>query len=278
PGPAQPPADVVILTLALNWSYGLTEAMPFGWPAQWVWVAPLLLGGMAGLGGWQLWRARCYGLLVFLLAWLVLPTVIVQLISLRVPLFEPRYVLWSSPALYLLAATSWQLKSRLVPILHFTFLIFNLLGLIAQLTQPLRPNMRSAAAWVRANWQPGDALIFQMPYGRHAFAYYGLGEPSAAHAYRKPDAHTGTVFEAPFTNFGSSPDWVALQMAGTQALSQRLWFVESEADQWDERGWVRDWLHSEMPPVLNHEFHGVSVSLHTHERQFRRVYLPITRR
>jgi len=71
---------------------------------------------------------------------------------------------------------------------------------------------------------------------------------------------------------------VALQMAGTQALSQRLWFVESEAGLWDARGWVRDWLYAEMSPALSRQFHGVSVSLHTHQQQFWRVYLPVVKR
>ncbi len=277
-GHIQYSAETVMLTLALNWSYGLLDAASFNLPPALVWAAPLALGLMALVGAWWLWQTRRFGLLLVLFTWLILPTVMVQLISLRVPLFEPRYVLWSSPALYLFAAASWQMKSRLIPILHFTFLIFNLLGLMTQFTQPLRPDMRGAVAWVRAHWQSGDALIFQMPYGRHAFAYYGLGEPNSASAYRNPDGQTGVVFEAPFTNSVSSPEWVALQMAGTQALSQRLWFVESEAGLWDERGWVRDWLYAEMPPALSRQFHGVSVSLHTHERQFWRVYLPITQR
>ena len=277
-GHIQYSAETVTLTLALNWSYGLLDVAPFNLPPALVWAAPLALGLMALVGAWRLWQTRRFGLLLVLFTWLILPTVMVQLISLRVPLFEPRYVLWSSPAFYLLAAASLQMKSRLISILHFTFLIFNLIGLLTLFTTPLRPDMRGAAAWVRANWQPGDALIFQMPYGRHAFAYYGLGEPQAAQAYRKPDGQIGPVFEAPFTNSGSSPEWVALQMAGSQALSQRLWFVESETGLWDARGWVRNWLNDEMPPALSRQFHGLSVSLHTHERQFGRVYLPIARR
>ena len=277
-GHIQYSAETVLLTLALNWSYGLLDVAPFNLPPALVWATPLTLGLMALVGAWQLWQTRRFGLLLVLFTWLILPTVMVQLISLRVPLFEPRYVLWSSPALYLLAAASLQMKSRLISILPFTFLIFNLIGLLTLFTTPLRPDMRGAAAWVRANWQPGDALIFQMPYGRHAFAYYGLGEPNSAIAYHKSDGQIGPVFEAPFTNSGSSPEWVALQMAGSQTLSQRLWFVESEAALWDERGWVRNWLNDEMPPALSRQFHGLSVSLHTHERQFWRVYLPIARR
>ena len=46
-------------------------------------------------------------------------------------------------------------------------------------------------------WQSGDALIFQMPYGRHAFAYYGLGEPNSANAYRNSD---GGVVELTMTD------------------------------------------------------------------------------
>ena len=277
-GHIQYSAETVMLTLALNWSYGLLDVAPFNWPPALVWAAPLALGLMALVGAWRLWQTRRFGLLLVLFTWIILPAVMVQLISLRVPLFEPRYVLWSSPALYLFAAASWQMKSRLTLILQLTFLILNCLGLIAQFTQPLRPDMRGAAAWVRVHWQSGDALIFQMPYGRHTFAYYGLGEPRSASAYRNPDGQTGVVFESPFTNSGSSPEWVALQMAGTQALSQRLWFVELEAGLWDERGWVRDWLNATMSPVLSRQFHGVSVSLHTHERQFWRVYLPVARR
>ena len=127
-----------------------------------------LVVGLASSGRRLRWQLA-------LLGWLLLPTLLLFLISLRLPLFQPRYVLWSAPALYLsLAAGLAHLLThkRLVGRLAVGVAsVVALSGVVAQQLHPIRPDLRGAIGCLLARAQPGDAIIFQIPYAQHSFAY-----------------------------------------------------------------------------------------------------------
>jgi hypothetical protein len=91
--------------------------------------------------------------------WLFLPPIAVYLISLRVRVFEDRYLIYIVPAFYMLAAlgaavifTRWRAAGYVVLSL---LMVFNLWGICQQATNPIKADFRAAAAYIlTANRRP----------------------------------------------------------------------------------------------------------------------------
>lgn len=172
--------------------------------------------------------------LQLLLCWLLLPPVIIYLISLRLPVFNARYLIWTTPAfLLLLGAGLLAVMEQSRP-----FFILCLIGLLIANAQalwlqshtPIKSDFRSAAAYVRDHRQPGEPVLFLIPYVRYTFEYYyGPSDP---------------WIEAPYTNYGASPAEVDRRMREAVEGQKGVWLVSSEPELWDERGLVQEWLES----------------------------------
>ena len=93
---------------------------------------------------------------------------------------------------------------------------------------PIKSDFRAAAAFVLAHKSPDDRLLFQMPYGRHAFEYYA--GPSQA------------WIDGTYTNSGTSPEQVAEELTRTVGDASTVWLIASEEELWDQRKLVRQWL------------------------------------
>jgi mannosyltransferase len=169
---------------------------------------------------------------LFLLAWLFLPIGGVYLVSLRAPVFEPRYMIFIAPAFYLLAGLGLVVLSRswrpAAGLALAVILSFSLLGVWTQATVPLKSDFRSAADYVAVHRQDGAPILFHMPYVRYTFDYY---------------FHANYVaLEGPWTNGGQTEAQVDAEMTRLLAGYGDTWAVFSESWLWDSRGLVRSWL------------------------------------
>lgn len=267
--------EALAQTLALNWSYGLHGFLPVEGVSVWwlvgiFWLAaPLCLGlfrvdealgrlSKPAADRTALVSGSSARVIASLLAWLFLPSVMLYAISLRSPVFEPRYVLWCAPALYLLLggalAALLQVRGKRVR-LQLTsgcglLVLVSAIALVGdgmQWSHPIRPDLRGAAGFMRSQIGPQDAVVYQIPYTVFAFEHYMV--------------RTAVVIDGPFTNNGLDGGQVGNYLTPRLAGAQRAWLVESEAALWDERGVTRAWMELGWRVVQRAEFYNVIVTL-----------------
>lgn len=208
-------------------------------------------GGETGQGRPARWRVA-----VLLGVWLALPPVLIYLVSLGMPLFTDRYVIWAMPAfLALLACGIAVLTSEWRPMgvaVGVTILALNGWSMYLQATKPIKADFRAAAAYVVARWQPGDALMYQIPYNRYTFAYYASGR-------QEPQDPAWQGAEGPYTNAGldeaATDAWMATRLGGAKTV----WLISSEAPMWDARDLTGQWLESNAVETERAEFERVTV-------------------
>lgn len=273
------------LILFNGWSLGI---LPWGWPWATLPIGVAALGGLLDVifSGWdddsgegQALRNR-----LALLAWLLLPLLAVAVVSMWQPLFTDRYMIWSAPAFYLLAALGLAAPLRwgwpfALPWLAL-ILFVNGVNLWQQTVVPIKSDFRAAAAYV-ANYQEDappapvdveayafriylplvaatgeteDALIvFQIPYGQYTFDYYYPEEsyPWIGGQYTNNRAANGAYL--------TTPEQVAQAMERATAGYTHIWLVATEMAMWDERGLVQAWLESNARLVDEAHFPRVDV-------------------
>jgi mannosyltransferase len=284
--------DAIFFTLFLNWSLGLNDQWPVAISRKIEWLAIFSflaiaavavidavrthLSARATADNWLL-RAQdsVSRSIAGLLGWLLVPALVIYLISTRSPIFEPRYVLWSAPALYILVGygLAW-LQPRLPFVSKVALVGLSLIcvaGFGAQVLVPIRPDIRGAARLVATDLQADDALIFQIPYTRYGFEYY-LPQllpqqpletgPLPNDGLRTSEGLRSRIVEAPYTNGGAMVDDVSAELLTVADTATRVWFVESESALWDQRGMVRSWLDDHMTVIQRIELHGVIVTLY----------------
>ncbi|RME32131.1 MAG: hypothetical protein D6793_11510 [Thermoflexia bacterium] len=244
------------LILLNGWSTGIVGR---GWP----WGA-LMVGGTAAFG--FVWGLHGTGRrpVFLLLSWLLLPLLAIWSVSLRQPLFTDRYLIWCAPALYLLTAAGWIALARKRPCCPLAvglgaavLLIFGL-NLHAQATLSIKSDVRAAARYVEAHYQPDDLLIFQIPHVRYTFDYYF----GPIH-YRWADG-LYTNHRNPDGTYVLSPKTAALWMAYQVGESRTVWLIASEGKMWDERNLVQAWL--EYRYARTDEAHFTRVSVYRYMR------------
>jgi hypothetical protein len=156
----------------------------------------------------------------------------VYLISLRAPVFEPRYLIYLAPAFYLLAGLGVVALSRLsrvaAALALAVVLSFSLLGVWVQATAPIKSDFRAAVDYVIIHRLNDAPVMFQMPYVRHTFDYYFDGEY--------------VVLEGPWTNGGASETEVEDSMRRLLEAYPEVWLIASESWLWDSRDLTRTWL------------------------------------
>lgn len=224
--------EMLEILLGLN-SRGMTTVV--AWPSLLCLIFALLLGLFGPRAGWggSSGRAR-----LILAIWAFLPALLLYLVSLRVPLFEPRYLIFTTPPLLMLVAAGSYGLARLSRLAGGTLIAaviaFNCLGIGVQAAFPLKSDFRMAAAFVAGRYRDGEPIMFQVPYVRYVFDYY----------FRRPHP----TLDGPWTNDGKDEVQVAQMMAAAAAGHGTLWLVSSESWLWDERGLTRAWLeqHGEL--------------------------------
>jgi mannosyltransferase len=219
------PLPAMLSILARGWGLGLiASARP--------WL--LLPYGLAVVMAVALpaWSARRRLALALLLPWIIVPVGLVFLISLRSPVFTDRYLIASLPPLLLLVALGVESLGRhsrpLAALALAALLLVGGYGSWQQARYSIKTNARGAAAIAHAGWQPGDALVLQIPYLRHSMDYYlGPGR---------------TLVDGPYTNAGMKPEDVDLYLRSQLAKQHRVWLVLSEAPMWDSRALTAEWF------------------------------------
>lgn len=194
---------------------------------------------------------------IMLLIWLFLPPLMVYGISLRMPIFTERYLIWTMPAFLMLCALGIMALARtwrpLGLIVLGAMVAFSLSGAARQVRQPIKSDFRSAAGFVLQHMQPGDLLVYQIPYIRYTFTYYSSGQGN-------PRAEALPWTDGPYTNRGMSEAEVAAWMARGVGDARAVWLIASEVPMWDARGLTEQWLEAHGTAELRGEFTRVTVT------------------
>jgi len=170
--------------------------------------------------------------LALLSTWWLLPPLLLYLITRITPLFTDRYLIWTLPALVLLLTLGTLQLARQHRWLAAAVLLF-LVGFQLhqgwqQMTTPIKPDLRAAAAYVSSRRGPDDLTLFLMPYIRYTYRYYDPGEypwADAPYANREPDASL-----------------VPQRLEELTAGYAGVWLVESEAAFYDREGLIHAWF------------------------------------
>jgi mannosyltransferase len=186
---------------------------------------------------------------VTLLLYLFLPIIGVYLISLGMPIFADRYLIYVAPAFYLILArglAALKLRSNAIFALCLALVLtLNVRSIWAQSHTRLKSDFRSAACYFALHHEPDDLVIFLMPYVRHTFEYYYRG-----------DYHWA---DGPYTNGGMSEGELEATLGKMTEGHGSIWLVASEAELWDQRGLVKAWLDANSKLVDEEEFARVSL-------------------
>lgn len=253
------PFGGILQVLAAAFSRGV---LPLEQPGT---LLPYLLAITAGAILWPLgarsratqpaigaWRS-----VALLLIWLLLPPLAIYGVSLRVPLFTDRYLIWALPAFLALAglgvialARAWRPLGLVTLCLILTF---NLLSAGVQTAHPIKSDFRAAARYVLAHRQGDDVLVYQIPHIRYTFSYYASDQ-------NNPNDPLLLGLDGLYTNTGMSAAEAADRMARGTAGARAAWLIASETSMWDQRGLTEQWLAAHGTPSLHADFERVSVT------------------
>ncbi len=217
-----------------------------------IWAAILVLVGVGGL-----LCQRCVRRLWQLCLWLLVPLLVIWLLSLRGPIFTDRYLIWTAPAFYLLAAKGLtafsRFRRRLALILVWHVLFSNAIGLYHQVVYPLKPQFHLATSFLETARTADELLLFQIPYNHYVMEYYA----------RRP---LDPWAEAPFTNWKSDDgrylvdmSYVDKELTALLGNARGVWLVYSEVTMWDERQLVKQWLDTHAQMIDERVYFGVGL-------------------
>ena len=229
--------------------------------------------------------------------WLLLPPLSVYLISLRVRVFEDRYLIYIAPAFYLLAALGlaalftrrrWPGYAALS-----VLMAFNLWGAHRQANNPVKADFRAAAAYIltadpstslrtgpltslRTGRQP-PTISSQSPISNTQPSFYShrIYLPFVARSPARPTVMIQMPYlqytfdyyypqpyhllEGVWTNDNRPEIEVDWEMKSKLGGVPQLWLVVAEEDYWDNRHLTRNWLNKNAVLVDEAHFTGVDV-------------------
>ncbi len=124
---------------------------------------------------------------MLIVSWAVLPSVITALISLRHPIFIQRYLIFSLPAMTLLAAVGMTTlrKMHIGVVLVIALCAASIPSIMKDYSKP-REDWRAASNALLASAQSGDAVVFFPFYTRIMLDYYQTRDrqaPPAVHVF-----------------------------------------------------------------------------------------------
>jgi 4-amino-4-deoxy-L-arabinose transferase-like glycosyltransferase len=267
------PLTTVLESLLLNHARGFIGTI------QPLWLAPLFfLGGAGLLLGYSQLAAQAPATdralsparrIALLLTWLLLPIAFIYLISLRQPVFTERYVIWIGPAALLAVALGLRVvyanTGRLAPAVTVLLLVY-ILGVWGfanwqQKTLTIKYDLRGAVRYLQAHRRPEELLILQIPHQEWSFRYYS--DDFSPNPFEGSDARLGYWLQGPYTNYGE-PDAQAraavdAHMVPYVAGQPTVWVMLSEADMWDSRRLMDEWLAARGTVVEQVDLPGVTV-------------------
>jgi hypothetical protein len=186
---------------------------------------------------------------VSLLLYLFIPVLVLYLVSLRVPIFTDRYLIFLAPPFYLLLSRGLSEVGRrskvILTLCLASLLVLNVQSIWVQSNTLIKSDFRAAARFFEERSGPKDLMIFLIPYVRYTFEYYYRDDYQWA--------------DAPFTNYGMSESEVGAILSKMTAGREGVWLLASEAELWDERGLVKGWLDKNAEIVEEAEFVRVAL-------------------
>lgn len=259
-GPSFVPLDIILRDLVHSFSVGITAE-----PSQLFWLdvamlALFFIGIVLPISNLQLPTSNSsitsYPLRFMLLAFLLLPTLIIFLASYLRPLYQnSRYLIAWSPAWYLGIGLGINFLSRLsryfAPIAFLVFLIGALISLNNLYFNPryAKDDHRAWAESLRERARAGDYLILDSPHTEELFNYYARGiVPYATLPFL---ADSGAM--------GYDADRVAIHDA--LALNRRVWFLSMHVPFDDPEARIEKLLSQEGVLLDREQFRGSSTSI-----------------
>ncbi len=173
-------------------------------------------------GSLEMWKYK------FLVSWWLLPIAILVLISLRRPVFEPRFLISCVPAMVLIVADALsRISSRvlfsaaLIAVVGFsTLAVYGYSGATGDKRQS--DDWKDATGYILTNSRPGDTVLFSYSEEQLAFDVYQDHFPRTGPTiYKFPQQ---TVFEL-LTLRPSRPSRELLDELS--ALNNRLWVISA---------------------------------------------------
>ena len=248
------PLPQMFLKLLTVFSVGIhLISMPDGVPAH-MRIVPLLFLALLGLifasRNARPAPAPSLARRASLALWFILPIVGLYLISLELPLFTERYMIWTAPALYALAGLgAWALARWRPASLAALGLVLTLfvLGTGYQVRHPIKPDMRAVVQYVESQRAPDSVVLLHLGYLIHAYTYYA------------PDARPH-LREAPAPGPQGSLDQTGQDILIRLEGARDVWLVESESAMWDPKGLVRLWLEQHATILEDRNFVGIRVT------------------
>lgn len=251
-------------------------------PTHFAWLVPFFVLGLNGLligvrtpslqpnRPWirlPIWRRH-----LLISAWFMIPLLSIYGLSLRQPVFMPRYVIWIAPALMMLMALGmnvlWQNSNRKLRPLLVLLLIY-LVGYWGYIgwkekTLDLKADLRGAVRYVSQRRHPDELLILQIPHLELAYQYYARDQ--GPNPFQESEAHLGWWRGGPWTNDGLSDDRarriVDEEMREKTAGASEIWVLQSEAQLRDERDLMGEWLNQNTTLIEEVTFYGTNVHLY----------------
>jgi mannosyltransferase len=258
----------------------LDQTRGFMPPDDLIWMAPIFFLGLAGLligfveiqvpakdSLSQLTSVRRYLLIV---SWLFVPLISIYALSLRQPVFTPRYVIWIAPAAAMLLALGiqllWRNSGALAKTLSTGMLVYVLAFWLyagwQQKTVTIKYDLRSAVTHIHQQRSPtDDLLILQIPHMEFAYRYYS--DNLGSNPFEDSDARLGQWKGGPWTNNGF-PDQLAREQVANELQAATLgfdevWILNSEVEMWDSRRLTTEWLQANGELLSSEDFHGTQV-------------------
>ena len=243
-------------------------------------LLPIFLVGTAGLfWGFKAIWPKPDGPLPYLSAlrrhlliagWLVLPVTIVYLVSLRQPLFLPRYLIWTTPATMMLIALGIGLirrrgspfaRSLAAALVLYVVVFWTISGLQAN-SQDIKTDLRGAINYVSRHRRADDLLILQIPYLEFAYRYY-TGD-QGPFPFEGSDDRLGWWAGGLWTNNELSVEDAGREvnraMHKITAGAEDIWIIWSESETWDSRRLMDKWFAQNARLIDQVNFSGARVT------------------
>lgn len=213
------------------------------------------------LGSWQR--------LGLVASWLLLPVLLIHGISLVKPIFVDRYVIWIASAFVMLLALGIRVVRRSsgrwatpVTVALLTYvLVFWLQSGWEQVKLPHKTQLREAVTYVAAHRRSDQLLILQIPHTHFAYRYYT--SDFGRHPFQDSESRLAPWAEGEWTQndlpAGEAASQVDRSMQGKTAGYQDIWVILTEANSWDSRRLMDDWLEKNGQIVDQQIFHGIEV-------------------